>query len=88
LNPEWGDSARALLEGRYQGSPYLAMIRGEEATAYRQLEDSLASFAAARTPARGTRARTDRDDEPRRDDEETPSRRRVQPAPTVRVVDP
>jgi len=88
LNPEWGDSARALLEGRYQGSPYLAMIRGEEATAYRQLEDSLASFAAARTPARGTRARTDRDDEPRRDDEDTPSRRRVQPAPTVRVVDP
>ncbi|HKH84070.1 MAG TPA: hypothetical protein VKA25_10325, partial [Gemmatimonadales bacterium] len=88
LNPEWGDSARALLEDRYQESPYLAVIRGEEASAYRQLEDSLASFAAARMPARGTRVRPGRDDAPQRDDDEQPARRRVQPAPTVRVVDP
>jgi tetratricopeptide (TPR) repeat protein len=88
LNPEWGDSGRALLESRYQGSPYLAMIRGEEASAYRQLEDSLASFAAARSPTRGTRAKPGSDDKPGRDDDETPTRRRVQPAATVRVVDP
>jgi len=88
LNPEWGDSARALLEGRYQESPYVAVIRGEEASAYRRLEDSLASFAAARMPARGTRVRPGRDDAPQRDDDEQPARRRVQPAPTVRVVDP
>ncbi|HJR17671.1 MAG TPA: hypothetical protein VJ808_12515, partial [Gemmatimonadales bacterium] len=41
LNPALADSARVLLEGRYMDSPYLAMIRGEEVSAYRQLEDSL-----------------------------------------------
>ena len=46
LNPEWADSARTLLETRYFASPYLAMIRGDEGSAYRQLEDSLGAFAS------------------------------------------
>jgi len=50
VSPEWADSARALLEARYLASPYLAMIRGEEGSAYRQLEDSLGAFAAAQVP--------------------------------------
>jgi hypothetical protein len=55
LNPAWIDSARTLLDERYWFSPYLATIRGEESLEYRQLEDSLAAYAAslavARTPA-------------------------------------
>jgi hypothetical protein len=47
LNPALADSARALLEERYQDSPYLAMIHGETTAEYRQLEDSLAVFASA-----------------------------------------
>ena len=91
LNPAWADSAIALLEARYFDSPYLAVIRGEEASAYRQLEDSLGAFAAAnssvpagrRAPAAqpGRRA-------PARDDDEQPGRRRPQPAPTVRSLEP
>jgi tetratricopeptide (TPR) repeat protein len=50
LNPAWADSARTLLESRYLDSPYLAMIRGEDASGYRQLEDSLSAFAAASAP--------------------------------------
>ena len=53
LTPEWADSARALLEARYLESPYLAMIRGEEGSAYRQLEDSLGAFAAVQAQAAG-----------------------------------
>jgi hypothetical protein len=53
LNPEWADSARALLEARYFESPYLAMIRGNEGSAYRQLEDSLGAFATAQAGAVG-----------------------------------
>ena len=51
VNPGWADSARTLLEARYFGSPYLAMIRGEEGSAYRQLEDSLGAFATAQAAA-------------------------------------
>ena len=90
LNPAWADSARTLLEGRYIDSPYLAMIRGEEGSDYRQLEDSLGAFAAASlAPARRARpAVPGRPAQPAGDDDETPGRRRVQPAPTVRVVEP
>ena len=89
LNPEWADSGRVLLETRYLHSPYLAIIRGEEGSAYRSLEDSLGAFAAG-LPAgsRPDRVRRGRPDAPLRDEDETPGRRRAQPAPTVRVVEP
>ena len=89
LDPSWSDSARALLEVRYVSSPYLAMIRGEEGSAYRQLEDSLGAFAAARAAA----VRRDRPVTPRRpgvpprDDDDVPGRR-PQPAPSSRVIEP
>jgi hypothetical protein len=89
LNPTWGDSARALLEARYMNSPYLAMIRGEEGSAYRQLEDSLGAFAAGSSlagrqarpavPGRAAPAPGDDDDQPGR-----PRKR----APTVRAPEP
>ena len=89
LVPEWADSGRVLLETRYLDSPYLAMIRGEEGSAYRSLEDSLGAFASASTvPSRGGRRRPGRPEAPARDDDEAPGRRRPQPAPTVRVVEP
>lgn len=47
LEPGWIDSARALLDLYYVNSPYLAAVRGEMTDEYRQLEDSLAAFAAA-----------------------------------------
>jgi hypothetical protein len=86
LNPLWADSARALLEARYLDSPYLAMIRGEEASAYRQLEDSLGAFAAASSaPAPGARpGAPGRAAPPTLDDDEQPGRR-PRPAPGVRV---
>jgi tetratricopeptide (TPR) repeat protein len=90
LNPAWADSARGLLETRYMESPYLAMTRGEEDPAFRQLEDSLGAFAAARVPP----AARPRPGAPRRptagvrNDDDAPGRRRPQPAPRVRVVDP
>ena len=90
LNPEWADSARTLLETRYYASPYLAVIRGEEGWAYRQLEDSLGAFASANSaPAR--RAAPVTPGRPAADtpnDDEQPGRRRAQPAPSVRVVEP
>jgi len=45
LDPVWGESAVPLLEARYAGSPYVAFIRGGEPYGYRELEDSLQSFA-------------------------------------------
>ncbi|MDF3053973.1 MAG: hypothetical protein K0S19_2078 [Geminicoccaceae bacterium] len=90
LNPTWADSARALLETRYVYSPYLARIRGEDDSGYRQLEDSLGAFAAASSAAgrRGDQP-TPRRPRPRPgiEDDEAPSRPRPQPAPRVRVVD-
>jgi tetratricopeptide (TPR) repeat protein len=90
LDPEWADSARALLETRYPDSPYLAVTRGEEAFAYQLLEDSLGAFAAATAvPARRGRARPGEPSTPTPDDaEETPGRRRTQPRPPVRGVQP
>jgi hypothetical protein len=88
LDPEWADSGRVLLETRYLGSPYLAMIRGEEATAYRFLEDSLGAFAAGlAVQSRRSPPRPGRPEAPDRDDDDTPGRRRPQ-APTVRVLEP
>lgn len=47
LDSAWADTAWALLSGLYADSPYLAFVRGEEAPAFQQLEDSLRAFAAA-----------------------------------------
>lgn len=47
LDSTWADTARTLLSEHYSDSPYLAFVRGEDATAFRQLEDSLRAFAAA-----------------------------------------
>ncbi len=45
LDPEWGEAMRPLLEERYASSPYLAILRGEDPTGYRELEDSLQTYA-------------------------------------------
>ena len=93
VNPEWADSARALLEARYFGSPYLAMIRGEEGSAYRQLEDSLGAFATAQAGAVG-RAPSVRRGTPGRpapatpEDDDRPTRERPRPAPNKPALDP
>jgi hypothetical protein len=82
LNSAWSDSARMILEERYLDSPYLAMIRGDATPEYRQLEDSLGTFAAslAVQPAPGARPRP-----VIREDKVAPGRR-AQPAPgTSRV---
>jgi hypothetical protein len=47
LDSTWADTARALLSEHYSDSPYLAFVRGEDAPAFRHLEDSLRAFAAA-----------------------------------------
>jgi tetratricopeptide (TPR) repeat protein len=90
LDPEWADSGRVLLETRYLDSPYLAMIRGEEGSAYRSLEDSLSAFAAATTaPSRRPGPRPGRPGiQPSDDADDAPGRRRPQPAPTVRAPQP
>jgi tetratricopeptide (TPR) repeat protein len=67
LNPAWADSARALLEGPYVQSPYMAMIRGEASEEFRQLEDSLGAFAATlavKTPTSPVRRAPIRDEDP------------------------
>jgi hypothetical protein len=56
LDPSDPDGTRARLDSLYHDSPYLAIVRGEEAPGYRHLEDSLETFAAAQpvlTPRRG-----------------------------------
>jgi hypothetical protein len=68
LEPADPDGIHVRLDSLYHDSPYLAVMRGEEAPGYRQLEDSLQTFAAAqpvlvprrgggaaRVPARGAR---------------------------------
>jgi tetratricopeptide (TPR) repeat protein len=78
LDSTWVDSARVILEERYLDSPYLAMIRGDASSEYRQLEDSLGAFAASLTvapPAGGVRRRP-----PVRADPREPGRR-PQPVP-------
>jgi tetratricopeptide (TPR) repeat protein len=86
VNPEWADTARALLEARYFESPYLAMIRGDEGLAYRQLEDSLGAFAAAQAEAVG-RAPGARPGAPGQDDDR-PAPQRPRPAPNKPAFEP
>jgi len=45
LDPVWGESVLPLLAERYALSPYVALVRGEEPYGYRELEDSLQTFA-------------------------------------------
>ncbi|MBA3345472.1 MAG: hypothetical protein H0T44_09275 [Gemmatimonadales bacterium] len=84
LAPEWADSARALLVERYADSPYLALLRGEEAAGFEELEDSLRAFAAsgvgrpARRPTRETRGDED-------DDSDLRPRRRPSPRDSVKT---
>ena len=54
LDPADPDGLHGRLDSLYHDSPYLAVMRGEEAPGYRELEDSLQSFAAAR-PVLGPR---------------------------------
>ncbi|HEY7613224.1 MAG TPA: hypothetical protein VH764_09540 [Gemmatimonadales bacterium] len=55
LDPGWGESVLPLLEERYALSPYVAMTRGEEPYGYRELEDSLQTFARGLAAASGGR---------------------------------
>lgn len=88
-DPEWADSARALLEARYFESPYLAMVRGDVGSEYRQLEDSLGAFAAAQTEgegrAPGVRPGTPARPAPRDD---RPAPQRPRPAPNKPAFEP
>ncbi len=52
LDPSGADVSRARLDSLYADSPYLAVVRGEDAPGYRALEDSLQAFAAAQPVAR------------------------------------
>jgi hypothetical protein len=45
LDPAWGEQVRGLLEERYAASPYVAFVRGQEPVGYRELEDSLQTYA-------------------------------------------
>ena len=51
LDPEEPEAAQARLDSLYRDSPYLAMLRGEEAPAFQALEDSLQTYAAAQLQA-------------------------------------
>lgn len=56
LDPADPDGIHDRLDSLYHDSPYLALVRGEDAPGYRQLEDSLQTFAAAQpvlVPRRG-----------------------------------
>ena len=46
LDPTDSEASRVRLDSLYADSPYLAVARGEEAPAYRALEDSLEAYAA------------------------------------------
>ncbi len=89
VNPEWADSARALLEARYFESPYLALIRGDEGSAYRQLEDSLGAFATAQAEegAAGARPGTPGRPAPIEGDDR-PAPQRPRPAPNKPAFEP
>jgi hypothetical protein len=52
LDSLWGASAMPLLEMQYASSPYVAFLQGEEPYGYRELEDSLRSFAVGAAAAR------------------------------------
>ena len=79
LDPVWGEWAVPLLEARYAGSPYVAYLQGGEPYGYRELEDSLQSFAlgAGRPPVR--RPGVARDSLPARPGPALPRRRGLEP---------
>jgi tetratricopeptide (TPR) repeat protein len=54
LDPGWGESVLPLLQERYALSPYVALTRGEEPYGYRELEDSLQTFARGLAAASGS----------------------------------
>jgi hypothetical protein len=58
LDPVWGESVFPLLQERYALSPYVALVRGEEPYGYRELEDSLQTFARGLDAASGRPGRT------------------------------
>lgn len=47
LDPSDVEASWARLDSLYPGSPYLALVRGQDAPGYRELEDSLDHFAKA-----------------------------------------
>lgn len=55
LDPSEPDDARILADSVWAGSPYLAMLRGQDAPGYAALEDSLAAFAASQPVGTGSR---------------------------------
>jgi hypothetical protein len=82
LDPVWGESAVPLLEIRYAGSPYVAYLRGDEPYGYRELEDSLQSFALslrAGGPPRVRRPGVGPDSLPARPGSVPPPRRGLEP---------
>jgi hypothetical protein len=87
LDSTWADSARVLLEERYLDSPYLAIVRGEDTPAYRQLEDSLGAFSVKLSAPAPRSPDGRREPPPSRRDDDEPGRRSA-PAPNTRVVDP
>jgi tetratricopeptide (TPR) repeat protein len=92
LDPTDINASRARLDSLYADSPYLAIARGEDAPAYRVLEDSLEAYAATqmvaqparpgqpRRPVPGVRRRV----EPDRPGEPLPSDRDANEKPPVR----
>lgn len=76
--------ARALLEERYAGSPYLAVARGEDASALQALEDSLGAFARAQFTVSRVKADADSAGPARGRPARPPAAR---PAPTGRTVE-
>ncbi len=82
LDPVWGESAVPLLEARYAESPYVAYLQGDEAYGYRELEDSLQSFAlglGAGGPPGARRAGVGTDSLPTRPGAAPPPRRGLEP---------
>jgi tetratricopeptide (TPR) repeat protein len=82
LDPVWGESAVALLEARYAGSPYVEYLQGGEPYGYRELEDSLQSFALglrAGGPPAARRPGIRRDSLPTRPGAAPPPRRGLEP---------
>jgi hypothetical protein len=55
LDPVWESRCRGCSTRRYAASPYLAFVRGEEPAAYRELEDSLQSYALTRSAGQARR---------------------------------
>jgi tetratricopeptide (TPR) repeat protein len=82
LDPVWGEWAVPLLEARYAGSPYVAYLQGGEPYGYRELEDSLQSFAlsvGAAGPPAARRPGARRDSLPTRPGATPPPRRGLEP---------